>query len=654
VGASADTTARPWNAARARAAELRFVAALILSVVLGLLAITGFGLAALESVRGYVTGEGLYSKAQKSAIYFLARYAETGAQESYWRYLDELAIPGADAEARIALERQEPDAAAATAAFLRGRNHPEDVPNMVRLFRAAAWLPEMERAIEIWREGDRGVEEIAAIGEDIRVEIEGARRPERIAALLAQLDQVDERMTVLESEFSFTLGAGSRRVQRIIFAGAAASGLLFFVITLLTAGRWLARQRRSERLFRSLTEDAQDIVNLIDREGRLRYVSPAVERALGWRQDELLDRSAFELIHPEDAAGVVERIGYALEHANEAVSAEFRFRRKDGSWRSFESTGRLLPASGGPPLLIVVSRDVTERLELEERLREAQKMESLGRLAGGVAHDFNNLLTAILGGVQLLQRELPEGSRERSELEEIARSGERAARLTSQLLAFARRQPVQLRVVDLAELVQSAQGLLRRLIRDEIELDGARRARAARAGAREPGGERARRDRGRGLHHGGDVSRERAGASLGERHRQRHERRGAAPRLRALLHHEAAGPGRARGSVSRPATASSSRAAAPSKPTPRRAAARPCASSCRSSRARSRGGRCARRRARRRAHERRPCSWWRTSRRSGASRRWRCGRRAIACSRRWTARTRAASPTPPRRSSSCS
>ena len=109
-------------------------------------------------------------------------------------------------------------------------------------------------------------------------------------------------------------------------------------------------------------------------------------------------------------------------------SVEFRFRHRDGSWRTFESTGRALPTASGPPLLIVVSRDMTERRELEARLREAQKMESLGRLAGGIAHDFNNLLTVILGSAELLRHELPEGTRQRAR-----------ARRDRQLAASARR-----------------------------------------------------------------------------------------------------------------------------------------------------------------------------------------------------------------------
>jgi predicted permease len=181
---------------------------------------------------------------------------------------------------------------------------------------------------------------------------------------LPRLDAVDDRLTTLESEFSFTLGAGSRRVQRIIFGGALGSGVLFFVIALLTAARWLARQRRTERLFRSLTEDAQDILNLIDRAGTLRYVSPAAERVLGWRPEELIDRSALELIHPDDTKGVVSTIGQALANPHQAVSAEFRFRHRDGSWRVFEATGRVLPTANSKTITSPRWRTVTALLAM--------------------------------------------------------------------------------------------------------------------------------------------------------------------------------------------------------------------------------------------------------------------------------------------------
>jgi PAS domain S-box-containing protein len=461
---------RPWSSARALLRELTAMGALGLALVLCLLAITWVGLETLGSVRGYVAGAGMYNKAQKDALYQLARYAETGDEGAWRRYEQAIAVPLAAGDARSALERAEPDLLAAREAMLRVRNQPEVADGMVMLFRLGRRLPAMQRALAVWRERDAAAHEIVATAEALRAAVRSGASAEPRARILARLDAIDGRLAALDGQFVDNLAAGSRRVQNVVFATAALGGALFAVVALVTAARWLTRQRRVEKLFRSLTEDAQDIVNLVDRAGMLRYVSPAAERHLGWRPAQLLNRSALEFIHPEDGAGVVGAITRCFERPGEPQSAEFRFRHRDGSWRSFEASGRVLSTANGPPLVIVVSRDVTERRQLEARLREAHKMESLGRLAGGVAHDFNNLLTAILGSAELLRSDLPEGSPQRAELDEIARSGGRAARLTSQLLAFARRQPLELRVVDLAVLLREIEELLRRLLPLSVEL----------------------------------------------------------------------------------------------------------------------------------------------------------------------------------------
>ena len=115
-------------------------------------------------------------------------------------------------------------------------------------------------------------------------------------------------------------------------------------------------------------------------------------------------------------------------------------------------------------------RDITERLRLEELVRQAEKMEAIGQLAGGVAHDFNNLLTVISGYAAMVARELPAESRMRTHVEEITRASERAAALIRQLLAFSRRQMMQPRVLDLNALLEDMRGMLRRIVREDIEL----------------------------------------------------------------------------------------------------------------------------------------------------------------------------------------
>src|SRR5262249_30856301 len=177
-----------------------------------------------------------------------------------------------------------------------------------------------------------------------------------------------------------------------------------------------------------------------------------------------------ELAHPDDLDTISARFADVLKRPGQPVFAEIRVARADGSWRNMEgvAVNRLDdPSVRG---IVVNARDMTDRRKLEEQLRQSQKMEAVGQLAGGVAHDFNNLLTAIIGYCNLVLEDGPEDSTIRSDLEEIRSAGERAASLTRQLLAFSRRQMLQPQLVDLNELIQQVQKLLRRLIGEDVEL----------------------------------------------------------------------------------------------------------------------------------------------------------------------------------------
>src|SRR5208282_5395402 len=126
--------------------------------------------------------------------------------------------------------------------------------------------------------------------------------------------------------------------------------------------------------------------------------------------------------------------------------------------------------SSGSLVMQGVLYDITDQRRLEDQLRQAQKMEAVGRLAGGVAHDFNNLLMVIQGHTSLLSERVPDGSAERRSLDQIQKSSERAASLTRQLLAFSRMQVMQPRVLDLNSVVADMGKMLRRLIGEHIEL----------------------------------------------------------------------------------------------------------------------------------------------------------------------------------------
>jgi PAS domain S-box-containing protein len=175
-------------------------------------------------------------------------------------------------------------------------------------------------------------------------------------------------------------------------------------------------------------------------------------------------------IHPEDRERVLAAVRDALA-GRAPYELEHRLVRPDGEVRFvYEKAAVVRDTSGKPLRIIGVVQDVTDRRHIEDQLRQAQKMEAIGRLAGGVAHDFNNLLTVILASLSIVQGAVPPGDPISLDLEEIRKASERAATLTRQLLAFSRRQVLQPIPLDLGQIVRAMHGMLGRLLRADIEL----------------------------------------------------------------------------------------------------------------------------------------------------------------------------------------
>jgi signal transduction histidine kinase/ActR/RegA family two-component response regulator len=151
-------------------------------------------------------------------------------------------------------------------------------------------------------------------------------------------------------------------------------------------------------------------------------------------------------------------------------SVEVKWRRKDGRQITVRLSGRaILDHSGHAPLFEMIAEDVTERLALEEQLRQSQRMEAVGRLGGGIAHDFNNLLTVIRGNTELLLEEATTAHL-RAEVDEIRKAADRATELTTQLLAFSRQQVLAPKVLELNAVISNMEGFLRRLLGEDVEL----------------------------------------------------------------------------------------------------------------------------------------------------------------------------------------
>jgi two-component system, cell cycle sensor histidine kinase and response regulator CckA len=177
-----------------------------------------------------------------------------------------------------------------------------------------------------------------------------------------------------------------------------------------------------------------------------------------------------ERIHPEDRESVLETMGKAMKSGTD-FSVVNRTIRPDGTVRWLSGAGRVLLDEHGQPLRGVgISQDVTERRTLEEQYQQAQKMEAVGRLAGGVAHDFNNLLTVILGYCELLLADCQPGDPHQEDIAEIQRAGARASGLTRQLLAFSRKQIIEPTVLDLNAIATDMQAMLGRLIGEDVNV----------------------------------------------------------------------------------------------------------------------------------------------------------------------------------------
>jgi two-component system cell cycle sensor histidine kinase/response regulator CckA len=229
--------------------------------------------------------------------------------------------------------------------------------------------------------------------------------------------------------------------------------------------------QNSELRLRSLLEGSSDLIMLIDGEGRFKYLNPSFATTLGFPVEEWINRSGFDLVWPDDARAARKAFGQVLDLAREVVMPwQLRARCADGSWRWLEGTTTNHlddPAIRG---IVVNCHDVTDRKRLEGQFRQAQKMESIGRLAGGIAHDFNNLLTAIKGNLELAMMEIQPIDPRFEYLADADKAADSATSLTRQLLTFSRKQVIDPKVINLNDVLTHVHKLLARLIGEDISL----------------------------------------------------------------------------------------------------------------------------------------------------------------------------------------
>ena len=342
------------------------------AVALGAMVAASYNIArVLSGVRAYVGGEGLWSKAEKDGVFHLANYAQTGDAGEYGRFLSDVAVTLGDRKAREELERPHPRIEVARDGFLQGRNDPEDVPSLIWIFRRFRHLGYFERAVGIWERGDREIENLRRTADELHRKMPAGTLSETDRlAFIREARAINDRLTVLEDGFSFTLGQAARWAREIVLAATGGIALLLVVVVIAVSRRAGAAFRREDaqlrevdERYRTLVESSADVILSIDRNSVVLFANGAVERVFGYRPDELVGGTLTRLMPPEARDRHLAAVGI---HAATGV--------RKLNWSSVEMTGlhrdgREVPIEisfhemllDGRPAYTGIIRDVSER-----------------------------------------------------------------------------------------------------------------------------------------------------------------------------------------------------------------------------------------------------------------------------------------------------
>ena len=406
-----------------------------------------FSLHTLSSLRAYVGGEGLWSKAQKDAVFHLYRYGVSHSDADYQLFQQFMRVPIGDAKARRELLTSDPDIAAARQGFLEGRNHPDDIGGMISLFVDFSDNRYISRAIRAWGDAQPIAMQLVPIGEALHAEINSSDPSQsRINSLLASVNEINQKLTAFEDEFSFTLGEGSRWFERLVLRLLFATALTVEISGLLLA----------VSVSRGIHKGLTDVI---------RAANAFSAGELGARA-KVLSRDEIGLV-----AGSFNEMANNLQtRVKELAELNSHLSHEIGERQRAEATLRGTFAQL-ETALNELQHETDERLRAEEMLRQSEKMRALGQLTGGVAHDFNNLLGVIIGGVEILEDAVRDAPEYAELAREILNSALNGSLLTRRLLAVGRNQPLQPQLVDLNALVPGVVDMLRRTLGETIEIE---------------------------------------------------------------------------------------------------------------------------------------------------------------------------------------
>ncbi|HTM49985.1 MAG TPA: ATP-binding protein, partial [Bryobacteraceae bacterium] len=321
-------------------------------------------------------------------------------------------------------------------------------------------VPHISHAIDVWIEADVMLENLRRLGSELHAELTSAVSDRmRVDTILANVDALNDRFPILEDEFSRSLGDAARYGRSVVFNVLVAGALLALSLGLFVSYRLIGRANDADEQYRHLFETASDAVIIAEHEtGIILDANMKLAELTGLSQGRIVGADQQSLFGREIPA---------VHGSSDLETGDLVIRHVSGSSIPVDvrtSQGRF----GRRVVDYSIVRDIRERRRTEEKLQEAARMESVGRLAGGVAHDFNNLLTVIASYTQALQR-TTEGET-KHKVDRIRNAAERAATLVRQLLAFSRKQPLVPQALDLNLVIRSMSDMIAGVLDERVEL----------------------------------------------------------------------------------------------------------------------------------------------------------------------------------------
>jgi diguanylate cyclase (GGDEF)-like protein/PAS domain S-box-containing protein len=376
-----------------------------LAIVVLLVVLATQSIAILSAGRAFVEGESLWSKAQKQSLSHLMRYAHTRAEADYQNFRAALAVPLGDRKARLELEKPDPDYAVAYQGFLEGRNHPDDIPGMIMLFRRFRNVSYIDRSIALWADGDRSIDEFIKVADELHERISaGDTDPDRLYAILERIYAVDARLTPEEDAFSSSLGEATRKTKLLLVIATVALAVTLVPLGILFSRRMLKHSeafenalRRSEERFNLAVTGSNDGIWDWNVQTDETYYSSRFNELLGYPADHLENtRSAFiSRLHPEDLEATVAALKAHLRE-DRPYDVEHRLKARSGEYRWFRARGRSVRDPSGQAVRMAGSiTDITDRKAAEaelfaEKERAQVTLQSIGDAV--ITTDTNGLV----------------------------------------------------------------------------------------------------------------------------------------------------------------------------------------------------------------------------------------------------------------------